>query len=88
MFAILTRFRHSGVLGAQGSTMVKKKNWTKSSVRTTVRTYLRPCLHVNRGEISHFKHPRVSAVNRMATRTFREKETVTTKLSLSFDLKF
>ena len=77
-----TRFRHSGVLGAQGSTMGKKK------LDKIVRTYLRPRLHVSRGWISHFKHPRVSVVNRMATRTFREQETTTTKPSFSFDLKF
>ena len=32
-----------------------------------------PPLHVRRHEILHFKHPRVSAVNRIASRTFRDK---------------
>ena len=48
-------------------------------------TYVRPPLHVSRGEILHFKHPHVSAVNRLATRTFREEKIATTKLILSFD---
>ena len=46
-------------------------------------TNIRPPLHVSRGEILHVKHPHVSAVNRLATRTFREERT--TKLVLSFD---
>ena len=37
-------------------------------VRT--RPYVRPPLHVSRGEILHFKYPRVSAVNRKASRDF------------------
>ena len=37
---------------------------TKLSVRST---YLRPSLHVSRIEILHFKYPRISAVNRIAT---------------------
>ena len=41
-------------------------------VRT--RPYVRPPIHVSRGEILHFKYPRVSAVNRIATRTFRDKK--------------
>ena len=45
-------------------------------VRT--RPYVRLPLHVNRVEILHFKYPRVSAVNRIATRT--------TKPILSFEL--
>ena len=40
-------------------------------------------------EILHFKHPRVSAVNRMATRTFRERKqnnnSNTTKIRSSRD---
>ena len=48
-------------------------------------TFVRPPLHVSRGEILHFKHPHVSAVNRLATRTFREEKIATTKLILSFD---
>ena len=35
--------------------------------------YLRSSLHVSRGEISHFKQPRILAVTRIATRTFRKK---------------
>ena len=35
---------------------------------------VQPPIHVSRGEILKFKHRRVSAVNRMATRTFREKK--------------
>ena len=41
-------------------------------VRT--RPYVRPPIHVSRGVILHFKYPRVSAVNRIATRTFRDKK--------------
>ena len=37
--------------------------------------YGRPPNYVSRGEILHFKYPRVSAVNRIATRTFRDKKT-------------
>ena len=48
------------------------------------RPYVRPPIHVGRGEILHFKYPRVSAVNRIATRTFRDK--TTTKAILSFHL--
>ena len=36
--------------------------------------YVRPPVHESRGEILHFKGPRVSAVNCMATWTFREKK--------------
>ena len=39
-------------------------------VRTSVNTSI---LHVSRGEILHFKYPRVPAVNPIATRTFRDK---------------
>ena len=39
-----------------------------------VRSYVRPPLHVSRGEVLHFKYTRVSAVNRIATRTFRDKK--------------
>ena len=39
-----------------------------------VRPYVRPPLHVSRGKILHFKYTRVSAVNRIATRTFRDKK--------------
>ena len=41
-------------------------------VRT--RPYLRPPIHVSLGEILHFKYARVSAVNRIATRNFRDKK--------------
>ena len=34
---------------------------------------IRPPLHVSRDEILHFKHLRVSAVNRKASRAFRDK---------------
>ena len=44
---------------------------TKSYVCTYV-------LHVSWGEISHFKHSRVSEVNRMATRILERKSTTTT----------
>ena len=37
-------------------------------------TYVRTPFHVSRGKILHFKQPRLFAVNRMATRTFREKK--------------
>ena len=37
------------------------------------RLYVRTPFHVSRGKILHFKQPRLFAVNRMATRTFREK---------------
>ena len=49
---------------------------------------LRKSFFHRRGQISHFNHPRVSSVNRMATLppgTFRG-EKITTKPSLSFDL--
>ena len=39
-----------------------------------VRSYVRPPLHVSGGEILHFKYTRVSAVNRIATRTLRDKK--------------
>ena len=39
-----------------------------------IRPYVSPPLHVSRGEILHFKYTRVSAVNRVATRTFRDKK--------------
>ena len=42
-------------------------------VRTGVRPYLRPPVHVSRDPILHFKHPRVSAVNRIASRSFGDK---------------
>ena len=42
--------------------------------RTSVDDFVRPPLHVSRGEMLHFNQQRVSAVNRMATRTFTEKK--------------
>ena len=36
--------------------------------------YVRPPLHVSRGEILHFKHSLVLTVNRTASRTFRDKK--------------
>ena len=41
---------------------------------TNVRPYVRPPGHVSRGEVLHFKYARVSAVNRIATRTFTDKK--------------
>ena len=41
---------------------------------TNVRPYVRPPGHVSRGEVLHFKYVRVSAVNRIATRTFTDKK--------------
>ena len=38
-----------------------------------VRPYVRPPLHGSPGEILHFKYPRVSAVNRIATLTLEIK---------------
>ena len=35
--------------------------------------YVRPPLQVSLDEVLHFKHPRVSAVNRIASQTFRNK---------------
>ena len=74
-----------------------KKNWLSMHPRNfgsekivRKRPYVRPPIRVSRGEILHFKYPRVSAVNRIATRTFRGKKakttTTTTKTILSFDL--
>ena len=52
-----------------------------------VRTrYVRPPLHVSQDEILHFKHPRVSAVNRIASRPFSDKTNNNKKSILSFDL--
>ena len=41
---------------------------------TNVRPYVRPPRHVSRGEVLHFKYARISAVNRIATRTFTDKQ--------------
>ena len=41
--------------------------------KISVIPYVRPPLHESRGEILHFKHPCLLAVNRIASRTFREK---------------
>lgn len=35
--------------------------------------YVRPPIHVSQGDALHFKHFRVLELNRMATRSFREK---------------
>ena len=51
-------------------------------------TNIRPPLHVSRGEILHVKHPHVSAVNRLATRTFREEKTSNNKAGSFFRLDF
>ena len=50
--------------------------------------YLGPPVHESRGEILHFKDPRVSAVNCMATRTFREKKYNNNKADSFFRLNF
>ena len=56
--------------------------------RPYVCTYIHP-IHVSRGEILCFKHPRVSGVvNRMATRTFREKKYNNNKADSFFRLNF
>ena len=44
-----------------------KKIWLFICIQETL--ILRESFCHRRGEISHFKHPRVSAVNRMATQT-------------------
>ena len=43
-------------------------------------------LHVSWGEILHFKYPCVSAVNRIATQTLRDKKQQQTTPILSFEL--
>ena len=67
---------YSGAL-AQRSTMGKKirlsmhpRNFGPEKI---VRTYVHPT-YVSRGKILHFKHPIVSGINRIATRTFRDKQ--------------
>ena len=55
-------------------------------VRT--RPYLRPPLHVSLGEILHFKYQRVSAVNRIATRNFRDKKNHNNNADSFFRLNF
>ena len=52
--------------------MHPRKFGSEKIVRT--RTYVRAPLHVSQGEILHFRYPCVSAVNRIATRTFRDKK--------------
>ena len=49
---------------------------------------VQPPIHISRGEILKFKHTRVSAVNRMATRTFREKKYNKNKADSFFPLNF
>ena len=55
---------------------------------TNVRPYVRPPRHVSRGEVLHFKYARVSAVNRIATRTFTDKQQQQRRffLSLNFNV--
>ena len=36
--------------------------------------YVDPPLHISWGEVLHFKYLRALAVNRLATRTFRDKK--------------
>ena len=50
--------------------------------------YVRPPVHESRGEILHFKHLRVSAVNCMAAQTFREKKYNNNKADSFFRLNF
>ena len=52
------------------------KNFVSEKIvcTTNVRPYVRPPGHVSRGEVLHFKYARVSAVNRIATRTFTDKQ--------------
>ena len=52
---------------AQRSTMDKE-------IWLPMRTYVHPPLNASQGEILHFNHPRVSTVNRISTRTFRDKK--------------
>ena len=68
-----------------------KKIWLSINLRSLacfgsekIRPGVRPPLHVSRGEILHFKYPPVSKVNLIATRTFRDKNNLTTKPILSF----
>ena len=49
-----------------------RKNFGSHKIVLTT-PYVRPTLHVSGDEILHFKHPRVSAVKRMAAWTFEEK---------------
>ena len=67
----------------QRSTMGKKiwlsmhpRNFGSEKIvcTTNVRPYVRPPGHVSRGEVLHFEYARVSAVNRIATRTFTDKK--------------
>ena len=51
-------------------------------------TNIRPPLQVSRGEILHVKHLHVSAVNRLATRSFREEKTSNNKAGSFFRLDF
>ena len=46
--------------------------------------YVPPPFAVSRGEILHFKYPRVKAVRRIATRTFRDKKQQQKKPTLFF----
>ena len=78
---------------AQRSTMGKEiwlsvhpRNFNLVLRKSSVRLYVRPPLYVSRSEILHFKYPRVSVVNRIATRTFKDKKITTIKPILSFDL--
>ena len=49
-------------------------------------TCVRPPLHVCRGEILHFNYARFSAVNRIDTRTLKDKKTTAAKPILCFYL--
>ena len=69
-----------------------KKIWLSMHPRNfssekIVCTYIHP-IHVSQGEILRFKHPRVSGLNRMATRTFKEKKYNNNKADSFFRLNF
>ena len=56
--------------GKENLVIYHSRNFGSEKIVLT-RPYVRPPLHVSRGEILHFKYPRVSVVNRIATRTLR-----------------
>ena len=62
------------LMGKKIWSYASKKVWFWENRLYRVCPYIRPPLHVSQGEILHFKYLRVSAVNRIATRTFRDKK--------------
>ena len=62
----LTSVRKFGNLYIQEILVLRKSSVRSTSART-------PLLHVSGDEILHFKHTRVLALNRIASRTFRDK---------------